>query len=91
MKWLYKILNRYYNSDTECNRLQLVRDSHYDRDLKSKNINFSIYRADGGYVVETIRYEHKTDERHTNLYLINDEDDLGQKISHIITIDMLRR
>jgi len=59
-------------------------------DQPERAIQFTIYNANGGRVVETRRYDKKTD-RHTNgLYIINNDADFGHEIDKIITMEALR-
>jgi hypothetical protein len=54
-------------------------------------MSFTIYQASGGHILEYSSYDEKSD-RHTNaLHIITSEQDLGQGIAHIITIEMLRK
>lgn len=53
-------------------------------------MNFQICRATGGYIVEFSNYDRKRDEHNRNLHIITDEQDLGDSISKIVTIEMLR-
>ena len=60
-------------------------------------MNFNIYRANGGYVIET-RFntidDHQTkkysSESEHSLHIITDDKDLGQEISKIITFEKLK-
>ncbi len=54
-------------------------------------MNFTIHSANGGYVMEYNKYDPRTDERNSALHIINSDQDLGQGISHIITLEMLRK
>jgi hypothetical protein len=59
-------------------------------DQPERAIQFTVYNASGGRVVETRRYDKKTD-RHTNgLYVINNDTDFGKEIDKIITMESLR-
>jgi hypothetical protein len=59
-------------------------------DQPERAIQFTVYTANGGRVVETRRYERKTD-RHTNgLYVITNDQDFGREIDKIITQEALR-
>jgi hypothetical protein len=49
-----------------------------------------VYRADGGFVVETRQYDRKRDENNISLHVITDDRDLGQEIGKIITYQNLR-
>ena len=61
------------------------------RTLDSRGMSFTIHQANGGYVMEYSAYDEKTD-RHTNaLHIITGDQDLGQGIAHVITLEMLRK
>ena len=53
-------------------------------------IHFVIYGANGGHVVETSKYDRVKDRHQTGLHIIRDEDDLGEEISKILTLESLR-
>jgi len=53
-------------------------------------MNFSLYKASGGYIVEFRQYDRKTDRNDNQLHIINNDDDLGEKIGQIITLELLR-
>lgn len=58
--------------------------------LQSSGTNFSVYKADGGFVVET-SYRDKHHDRHTNLYLITEDQHFGERISQILTYEAIKR
>jgi hypothetical protein len=57
------------------------------------SINFQIYPATGGYVAEINFYDENTDSNVRSLHVIPNTDlsELGNHISKIITIEMLKR
>lgn len=57
------------------------------------SINFQIYPATGGYVAEISFYDEKTDNNVRSLHVIptTDYSQLGDSISKIITLEMLKR
>ena len=57
------------------------------------SINFQIYPATGGYVAEINFYDENTDSNTRSLHVIPNTDlsELGDHISKIITIEMLKR
>ena len=61
------------------------------RRLDQHGMNFTIYSANGGYVMEYSMYDPRTDERNNALHIITSDQDLGQGIAHIITLECLRR
>jgi hypothetical protein len=72
------------------NRLSNSLSVERSIDQPERAIQFTVYVANGGRVVETRRYDKKTD-RHTNgLYVINNDADFGKEIDKIITMESLR-
>jgi hypothetical protein len=72
------------------NRLSNSLSVERSIDQPDRAIQFTVYVANGGRVVETRRYDKKTD-RHTNgLYVINNDTDFGKEIDKIITMEALR-
>ena len=65
----------------------LVRGSSLD----SRGMSFTIHMASGGYVLEYSSYDEKTDRHNHNLHIIPSDQDMGQGIAHIITLEMLRK
>lgn len=59
--------------------------------LEQNGMNFTLYTANGGYVMEYSMYDPRTDERNNALHIITSDQDLGQVIAHIITLECLRR
>ncbi len=59
-------------------------------DQPERAIQFTVYTANGGRVVETRRYDRKTDRSSNGLYVITSEQDFGKEIDKIITMEALR-
>lgn len=54
------------------------------------DLNFRMYKAENGHVMEVRHYDRRTDRHNNKLYLITDDQDLGAEISKIITVESLR-
>jgi hypothetical protein len=59
-------------------------------DQPERALQFTVYVANGGRVVETRRYDKKTDRNTNGLYVINNDADFGKEIDKIITMEALR-
>jgi hypothetical protein len=57
----------------------------------SKGTNFTVYQASGGFIIETGYYDVAADVQHQTLHIINDDEDLGNSIGKILTIEHLKR
>lgn len=53
-------------------------------------MNFKIYKASGGTIVETNQYDRRTDRHNNGLYIITDDKDIGKEIGKIITMESLK-
>ena len=94
-KWFAKMSHRAWN-----NRYMPDGDSAvYPNSSPSKSlrefdaktsITFTIYPANGGYVVQHSMYKRCEDSSGPTLTLVNRSDDLGEAIAHIITIEALK-
>ena len=58
--------------------------------LRSNGLDFTIYMASGGYVIEYHSYDFKKDESINRIHVIPEGDDVGESISKIITLELLR-
>jgi hypothetical protein len=60
-------------------------------DQPERAIQFTIYNANGGRVVETRRYDRKTDRSTNGLYVITSDQEFGKEIDKIITMEALKQ
>jgi len=58
--------------------------------LSTEPMRLSIYRANGGTVVETRVYDRHKDRNQTQLHIVSHNDDLGHSLAKIITMESLR-
>lgn len=57
----------------------------------TNGLHFILYPANGGNVLEVRSFNEKTGDNYVSLHLISSEQDLGESIGKIITIEALRR
>lgn len=53
-------------------------------------LNFKVYSAVGGKIVEFSRYDPKSDRHDRQMYIIGRDEDFGEKIAKISTLEVLR-
>lgn len=58
--------------------------------LESDGLRLQVYRASGGYVIETRSYDRKNDRNHNTMHVITDAEDLGERVGKIIMMEALR-
>lgn len=58
---------------------------------RGRSLNFTLHPAVGGHILELSVYDEKTDRHQQRLHLISDDIEMGDAISKILTVELLRR
>ena len=58
--------------------------------LSTEPLRLSIYRANGGTIVETRTYDRQKDRNQNQLHVVTHDQDLGDSLAKIITMESLR-
>ena len=98
MNWLKRRLREWaLNDDSEMiqsNKASrkglLISQDSPGETLSTEPLRLSIYRANGGTIVETRVYDRQKDRNQNQLHIVSHDDDLGQALSKIITMESLR-
>lgn len=95
MKWFYKWLRKKINTiDLGMGTSEMVLSNSIRPrifiDEHSNVMNFSVSRANGGYVVQFSQYDKRTDRAEPKLHIVTDDKDLGEEIGKIISFESLR-
>jgi hypothetical protein len=53
-------------------------------------MNFTVYRANGGVLVEINRYDERKDHHHCELHIVHPDEDLGAALGKIVTFESLK-
>lgn len=79
-----------FDNNEEVNEIgRIALDPGHSLD-SSESLRFSVYRASGGLIVETRKYDHRKDQHHNQLHIVTDEKNLGSELAKIITMEALR-
>lgn len=84
--WLNSDEHEIVSSKQHRNTL-VARDSH---ELDGEPLRFNIFRANGGTVVQTHIYDRQKDRSFQQLHIVGHDQDLGESLSKIITMESLR-
>ena len=102
MKWFKKMLWRWtsegreiYESEGDKGGLRVSRSrliSQDDCDAVSDDpiLNFKVFNAVGGKVVEFRRYDRKSDRNDSTTYIITNDQDFGERIAKIAMMENLK-
>lgn len=94
-RWLYKKTrdmwdNRYKYEDEGIKMGTAAVLATSDRSIDASGFNLKVFRANGGTIIETRKYDVKRDSSSNGLYIITDDKDLGEEIGKIITMEGLK-
>jgi hypothetical protein len=89
MRWLKRKLRCWLNEeDIQMARLEVVER---DRDRPSQNgMNFCLYNAVGGHILESRVYNQKTDRHEGTLYMIHDDEDFAKQVAQAIMLEQMK-
>ena len=87
MRWLKRKLRNWINDECITLAEHPIRSSD---EPDSECIRFKVFRASGGTVIQTDRYDRKNDRQYNNLHVIVEGQDLGHEIGKIITYESLK-
>jgi hypothetical protein len=97
MKWFKKILWRWTYQGRELEEdinvvpgSRLISRSEEALCGDDPVLNFKVYSAVGGKVVEFRRYDRKSDRNDTTTYIITNDQDFGERIAKIAMIENLK-
>ena len=99
MNWLKRRLRNWVNTINEAEQVMKMSSKHHrgltissdsDNSLNSEPLRLSIYRANGGTIVETRVYDRQKDRSQNQLHIVSHDDDLGRSLAKIITMESLR-
>jgi hypothetical protein len=97
MNWLKRKIRRWLDSEQDicisenyatCSpKTAISRHAGVDSE---PTLNFKVYSAIGGKIVEFSRYDPRTDKHDRQMYIIGKDEDFGEKISKISTLEVMR-
>lgn len=93
MKWLDNwILNRddaQVSVDRAERGLSIYKESASIGSSRHR-MNFTVYRANGGVLVEINRYDERKDQHHCELHIVHPDENLGEALGKIVTFESLK-
>lgn len=87
-RWVYKVVQEVSRSQGSAMEPIASTDSDINTE---ESFRFKIHFANGGKIVQVSSYERKTDRVKEKLYVVTEDQDLGEEINKIITMEALRR
>ena len=97
MNWLKRKIRRWLDSEQDICIAEdrypstMAKNSISGRDVHSDpTLQFKVYNAIGGKVVEFSRYDRQKDRSFHDIYIISKDEDFGTKIAKIAMLEVLK-
>jgi len=94
MKWLKRKVIKWVHEDweeaKEDNSIGLISARDNNRPNTDPIINFRIYSAENGKILEFNRYDHAKDRNRVSMYIIDKEEDVSEKVSKCLSLELLK-
>jgi hypothetical protein len=97
MKWFKKLLWRWTyqgreleEDNSKMSTGRLISRAEEAACSDDPILNFKVYSAVGGKVVEFRRYDRRNDNNDTTTYIITNDQDFGDRIAKIATMEQLK-
>lgn len=87
MEWSKRAWDDSKSGDYSIGSIAVKADSSVDSEPQ---LNFKIYAATGGHVMEFRRYDKRTDRYDNQLYVISTDDDMGERVARIVNMEMMK-
>jgi hypothetical protein len=90
MKWLKRKIRNWLERDDE---IQLQRATVVERDRSApqqNGMNFCLYNAVGGHILESRNYNQKTDRTDGTLYMIHEDEDFAKQVAQAIMLEQMK-
>ena len=68
----------------------IVGDDRHSIGSNRHRMSFTVYRANGGMMVEYNRYDDRKDQHYCELHIIHPDENLGDALSKIVTFESLK-
>ena len=90
MRFLTRWFNRkIHNALSEGRAFETTPGTDSSR-LNSNGMNFSVFKANGGFIIEYHYYDRHRDRSENKLHIVTDDKDLGEEIGKISSFETLR-
>jgi hypothetical protein len=92
MKWLKRKLRNWINEKDDEVSMKLTASRGVEAQMCESDpiLNFRVFSAVGGKVVEFRRYDRQRDHNDTTTYIVTNDQDFGERISKIATMENLK-
>lgn len=86
MKWLKRKIRHWLDDSPEVGCEPALARTSVDVD----GLSFNVMQANGGVIVQTRQYNHKTDRNMYSTHIITDQEPLAERVGQIVSLELLK-
>ena len=90
MMWLKKKIKNWLFNENNPAGIEIASSPVRSNGVDVDGLSFNVMAANGGVIIQTRKYERKTDRNIYSTHIITDEEDLSQRIGQIVAMEILR-
>lgn len=91
MSWLRQKFKRWFYADENFGAVKAVSLSEHSNSPDGEPIlNFRIYAANNGRILEFNKYDRVKDRTERSLYIIDKEKDIGEYVGKVLSLELLK-
>jgi hypothetical protein len=83
-KWFQQQAKKAWEAAREDSNVKILASPIHNDRIESNGINMKLYVANGGYIVEFLRWDNVKDRHLNELHVINEGEKLGERLSEVI-------
>ena len=77
-------------SSKDRGEIQFTEDRPNHLGSSRHRMNFTVYRANGGTIVEYNKYDERKDQHHCDLHIVHEDQNLGDALGKIVIFESLK-
>lgn len=95
MKWIKRKLRKWVQeadqdfAKSDIDNIITSGEDRYQPDV-DPILNFRIYNAENGQILEFNRYDHVKDRRYHSMYIIGKDEEVSEKVAKCLSLEMLK-
>jgi hypothetical protein len=91
MNWLRQAVRNWLSQDGPVRAMQeTIVASRDSNSINQQGMNFCLYRAVGGHILESRVYNNRTDRHEGTLYMIHEDQDFATQVAQAIMLEQMK-
>lgn len=92
MKWIKRKIKNWLNEPEEdvVKSIGISSPKELQRPEQDPILQFRVYSAENGQVLEFSRYDRVKDRCHNSVYIINKDEEVADKVAKCLSLEMLK-